>query len=105
MADIPHFKFPFQRSPDGKTVDVVEQDTVEHVMTCEEVIVRCPLGFRIERPEFGWPFPEFQTGDIDLSALEAALADLEPRGSANSQQWADVVHAAVRHIEVEVQTG
>lgn len=96
----PHFAFPFKRS--GGLVRTVEQDTEEHVMACENVIVRCPVGFRAERPEFGWPFPEFRTAPLDLSELEAALRRWEPRGQASAQEWADEADAAVREIQVEV---
>jgi hypothetical protein len=78
MADIPHFRHPFTRSPSGR-VAVVEQDTPEHVQSCQNVIVRCPTGFREERPEFGWPFPEFRTAPLDLTELAVALRRFEPR--------------------------
>jgi phage baseplate assembly protein W len=102
MADVPHFAFPFGRS-DGK-VAVVEQDTSQHVMACENVIVRCPVGFRNERPEFGWRFPQFDPVPLDVRPLEAALARFEPRGHANAEEHADAVSAAVRHISIEVES-
>jgi phage baseplate assembly protein W len=102
MADIPHLAFPFERGPDGK-VAVVEQDTDEHVMACENVIVRCPVGFRTERPEFGWPFPEFQNAPIDTDALQAALERFEPRSRVTATEYADVADQAVRNITVEVE--
>ena len=102
MADLPHFKFPFERGTDGK-VGVVEQDTDEHVMSCENVIVRCPVGFRVERPEFGWAFPEFHNAPIDTAALEAALQRFEPRSRATAREYADAADEAVRNITVEVE--
>lgn len=101
-ADRPHFAFPFQLGYDGK-VGVVEQDSIEHVVACENVIVRCPLGFRDDRPEFGWPFPTFQTTPLDLSSLESALNRYEPRGNANAVEYADAVDEAIRHISVDVE--
>lgn len=102
MADRPHFAFPFQRGADGK-VQVVEQDSEEHIMACENVIVRCPLGWREEKPEFGWPWPEFSTIPLDLSALEAALRQWEPRSRATAQEYADIAEAAVRDVIVSVE--
>lgn len=101
MADTPHFAYPFQRGANGH-IAVVEQDTDEHVMACENVIVRCPLGFRDERPEFGWPWPEFRTAPVDVGALEEALRRFEPRGRATGHEYADAVNAAVRNIDIEV---
>jgi phage baseplate assembly protein W len=82
--DMPHMAFPFQmtRDADGNVLylNVVEQDTDEHIMACEQVIAWCPLGARAERPEFGWPWPLFSTQPVDPSPLEQALTTYEPRG-------------------------
>jgi len=98
----PHFKFPFTLNAEGR-INQIEQDTIEHVQSCEEVIVRCPLGFRDDRPEFGWPWPEFANIPIDPQALEDALATFEPRGRANAVEWAEAANAAVRNISVDVE--
>jgi phage baseplate assembly protein W len=96
MAEIPHMAFPFARG------SVVEQDTEAHIMSCENVIVRCDLGFREDRPEFGWPFPTFQNNPLNLEPLRTALARFEPRGNADISQWADEAELAVQHIEILV---
>lgn len=100
--DRPHFQYPFRRGEDGKVV-CVEQDTAEHIHSCENVIVRCPVGFRDDRPEFGWPFPEFANVPINTRALEDALREFEPRGRANAVEWANAAEAGVRHISVDVE--
>lgn len=97
----PHFSYPFQRAAGGR-VEVVEQDTDEHVMACENVIVRCPAGFRDERPEFGIPFPEFHTAPVDVAGIEDALRRFEPRSSATGHEYADAADAAIRNIDIEV---
>jgi hypothetical protein len=102
MADNPHFAFPFERDSAGK-VRVVEQDSSDHIMSCEHVVVRCPLGWRDERPEFGWPFPEFHNVPLDLGPLKAALERFEPRGEARVDQYIDAASAAITHITVEVE--
>lgn len=104
MAEIPHFRYPFTRGPDGR-VQVVEQDTPEHIKSCQSVIVRCPTGFREERPEFGWSFPEFRTAPLDLSELAGALRRFEPRAQhVTVQEWADEADAAIRHAQVTSET-
>jgi phage baseplate assembly protein W len=99
--DIPHLSFPFQRDPVSGSVQVVQQDTVEHVMSCELVIVNHPLGARLDRPEFGWAWPELQNAPLDLGSLEQALRQFEPRGQASAMQYADVAAATV-HVSVDV---
>jgi phage baseplate assembly protein W len=104
MPDLPiapHFSYPFQRDAAGR-VEVVEQDTDEHVMACENVIVRCPAGFRDERPEFGIPFPEFRTAPLDVGGIEDALRRFEPRSRATGHEYADTADAAIRNIDIEV---
>jgi phage baseplate assembly protein W len=98
----PHFAFPFERDPATGKVRVVEQDTPEHVMACENVIVRCPRGFRLDRPEFGWRFPQFRNVPVDVTELEAALQQFEPRSRARGSEYADAANAARRRISVEV---
>ena len=96
-----HIPFPFERGPNG-SVNVVEQDTDEHIMSCETVIVSHPLGYRHDRPEFGWAWPELETATLNLGSLEQALRQFEPRGSATASQYADTAQAAVLHVSVVV---
>lgn len=103
MADIPHFRFPFALSANGASVVVDEQDSIREIESCENVIIRCPTGWREEKPDFGWPFPEFASAPIDTTALEAALRRFEPRGKARGFEYADAADAAVRHISVDVE--
>jgi phage baseplate assembly protein W len=74
-VEFPHFAFPFQRGPDN----VVEQDTPEHVLGCLLTIAHCPVGFRLERPDFGIPWMEYRTQIDPSSSVEDALLELEPR--------------------------
>lgn len=73
MPDTPHFSYPFERGPNGR-VRVVEQDTAAHELSRANVIVRCPLGFRDERPDFGWAWPEYRNLPLDLAPLDEAFA-------------------------------
>ena len=57
QPDYPHFDYPFVRGADGRP-KMVEQGTEEHVVACENLIVRCTQGFRDDRPEFGIVWPE-----------------------------------------------
>jgi hypothetical protein len=100
MADLPHFAYPFGRT-DGK-VNVVEQDTTEHIMACENVILHCPTGFRDDRPEFGWTWPEYRNR-IDPGELVNAMTSFEPRSSASPQELTTRAQAALGEAEIKVE--
>ena len=97
MVDRPHFAFPFARG------SYVEQDTADHVMSCEHMILRCPLGFRDERPDFGIPWPEFANAPLDADGIERALRRLEPRGNATAEEYADLAEGATRIISIDIE--
>lgn len=106
MADRPHFAFPFERGPDGK-VKVVEQDSPAHIMSCENVIAHCPQGFRLDRPEFGVPWPEYRPIQrVTPQELVAAMRQFEPRSRLTGEQVADLVAQAQGEVtlQVEVET-
>lgn len=97
MIDRPHIKYPFQRDPATGKVQVVEQDTPEHVMSCNLVITNCPQGAREDRPEFGWPWPELANAPLDLTPLRLALEQFEPRNARlDMTQYLDAATAAVQ---------
>ena len=89
----PHFSFPFTLTDTG--AETVEQGSTEHIMAQAQVIAYCPLGYRQERPEFGWPWPDLQVMPIDADALVQALnrylespvtavAEIDPEALANA---------------------
>jgi phage baseplate assembly protein W len=75
------------------------------VMSQVEILVRCPTGFRFERPDFGWPFPQYQNAPVDLTALAAALAHFVPDARTSVEQFANAAEVAVQEIQVEVFNG
>jgi phage baseplate assembly protein W len=100
----PHFAFPFELV-NGKPREL-EQDTLAQVESCELVIIYSPSGYRPERPDFGWQFPEFRQIPLDLTGLKNALEEFEPRGDADVVRWADEAEIAVEHglVTIEVNT-
>jgi phage baseplate assembly protein W len=96
MADLPHFAFPFARGA------YVEQDSMEHVVSCENVIVRCPVGFRVERPDYGVPWPDYAT-QIDGEVVAQALAALEPRSTCTAYTARDWLADAMATITIELE--
>ena len=93
--ELPHFAYPFARTPDGTGIAVTEQDTPEEIMACELVIVAYPVGFRDDRPEFGWAWPDLEQAPISTVQLEQALKEFEPRAPVSIEQVYDAANAAV----------
>jgi hypothetical protein len=100
MADIPHLALPF-RFANGAAV-VYDQDTTDEIMSCVLAIALCPLGYRVELPTFGVPDLTFSEGVAPIDALEAALAEWEPRAHEVADAWADGLDAFVSHVLVRV---
>jgi hypothetical protein len=86
----------------GGQVQVVEQDTAEHIVSCEQVIVSCPTGARWARPEFGWPWPIFKGIPLDTGALQQALRTFEPRSEATATDLDNLADAALRNWLVQI---
>jgi phage baseplate assembly protein W len=109
--DIPHFGFPFGRNDSGK-VTVTEQGTLDHIRAQESAVVVTPLGFRDDRPDFGWEFSEllFSSLPLNLAALADALRRFVPDSNADLTEWAatieewgDQASIATRHVRIEEQ--
>jgi len=105
MPETPHFAFPFDRDPRTGKVRVVEQGSPEHVLGNDNVIVRCPMGWREERPEFGWPWPEFANAPLDLEGLAAALDEFGQPAHRNIADYAASADQAVRQVQIDVEAG
>lgn len=79
-VQIPHLSYPFQFGANGHA-NVLEQDFLPEVANCCQVILKCPVGMRIELPEFGSIDQAFTTA-ADADAIVAALQRWEPRADA-----------------------
>jgi phage baseplate assembly protein W len=99
----PHFQQPFTFVP-GQGVNVVEQDTPEHIQSCWYTIAACPTGFRTERPEFGWDQPFMRTMPVDFSGLVAAFQLFEPRVPDVSVTQAESVYGEVVQVTGQMES-
>lgn len=86
--DSPHFRFPFKFTAAGPA-DVMEQDSSEDIAQCVEIILRFPLGMRIDIPEFGISDQTFREKGPDLNELRTAIARWEPRADIVMDQTLD----------------
>lgn len=100
-VQVPHFRHPFSRTADGTRVIVVEQGTTEHVQSQALNVIACPVGFRLDRPEYGWPIPMFQNAPLDTGPLQDALERFVGQ-KVDVSEYADSVQAAARHLSVVV---
>lgn len=76
-VDTPHLKWPLRF--EGDHMAVVEQDSIEEIEQCVEAIVRYPLGFRDELPEFGLSDQTFLQGGVNVEVVRAVIERWEPR--------------------------
>ena len=105
----PHFSFPFTLTAKGSKT--VEQGSTEDIMAQAQVVAYCPLGYRQDRPEFGWPWPDLSLMPIDTSPLEDALNRfLNPQAQAEVQiDPAALANAALGiqniYVNINIPTG
>jgi hypothetical protein len=100
MADFPQFDLPF-RFENGQLA-TVEQDSLADIVNKVETLVRCPLGFRDELPEFGWPQPAFETTPLDVSRQQALIDEWVPDARAVLSEHGSSTDEAVRTIQVTI---
>lgn len=98
QPDVPQFSFPL-RTRGGRFV-VVEQGSIDEVRDNVEVIVRTPLGERVEYPDFGVTDPTFRTG-VDLDEIREACDQAEPRAVPLLDSEVDA-QTMVRQINIGV---
>jgi hypothetical protein len=79
MTDVPHFSYPFRFG--GPQAAVSEQDSVEEIADCCAAILLCPLGYRVELPEFGLPPQTFSTPGPDRDEIRSAIEAWEERAA------------------------
>lgn len=102
MTDPPHFAAPFSFNGAG-VANVVEQDSVEEVAACVYNVVVCIEGQRIDEPDFGIPDPMFANAPVDITAIEDAIAQWEPRADLSLSEHGDAINAALRTVQIDVQ--
>lgn len=81
-VDVPHFSLPFRFEADNMGnlhASVNEQDSPEDIADCVQGILSCPLGFRLELPDFGVRDQTFSSPGASIDDIQAAIALYEPR--------------------------
>lgn len=99
MTDVPHFSLPFRFTPQAA---VSEQDSIDEITDCVLAVLSCPLGFRVDLPEFGIADPVFSTPAVDVDELRTAVDGWEPRAQTVFDEQPDKLDQLLDHVQVLV---
>jgi len=103
VIELPHFGAPFAFGMKG-TVDVVEQDTVEHVAACVFNIASCTVGQVPMLPDLGISDLTASTVPVDTDGLVAEIAGQEPRAQLMATESGSQLDVTLRTIQLNVST-
>jgi phage baseplate assembly protein W len=93
MDNVPHLALPLRIT--GDHFVSVQQDTLDELVAAVAAIVTFPLGYRVERPDFGRP--------LDTLDVEQAVEAYEPRALVNvTEQPYDPLDPGADRLRVEV---
>lgn len=101
MIEAPHFSLPFRFATPLAAVS--EQDSIDEIADCVLAIMLCPLGFRVELPDFGLPDPAFASPAPDLGAIRTVVELWEPRAALVLDAQPDLLDELVAHIRTTVR--
>jgi phage baseplate assembly protein W len=77
----PKLAFPFRFAGAGTHAATVEQGSDEEIISCVEVLLRTPVGSRIEVPDYGINDYVFRQGGVALPEVESSIGFWEPRAT------------------------
>lgn len=102
MTDPTHIAYPFRWGAHGNAVEL-EQDTIEEISNCCEVIIRTDIGVLQDLPEFGIDDPTF-TRRVDSNLLGRQINLWEPRAQVQITSKADTIDQLVETVTLQVST-
>lgn len=102
MNDIPHFSFPFKLQ--GKQFAQNEQDTLDDIAACVDLVMLYEPGWREMLPDFGITSLVFQDQPIGGDLLIAQIQRWEPRAHVLFDQMPDVYDPKTLHGRVQVMS-
>jgi hypothetical protein len=97
MTDVPHFSEPFRFATPYAAVS--EQDSLDEIADCVFAVLVCPLGFRVELPQFGLPDPTFSMPAPDVDEVRDAIETWEPRAASVLSLQPDASDELVAHVQ------
>lgn len=104
---VPHFVIPFHFHDHGHGVQahVVDQDTNDEIFVCVEAIARFPLGFRIEKTDFGMPDQTFTEGGVDEEEIRVSILNQEPRAEILVEHHIETYDELITNARIKVAAG
>lgn len=96
---VPHLALPFSIGAGGRA-RTVEQDTLDDIAQCVQVLLTTVVGERVELPEYGIDDPTFLTR-MDLNEIRLAIEEWEPRAETLLFEEPDRFDELVRYIIAE----
>lgn len=99
----PHFDLPFRFTPSGGGGSaVVEQNSFEDIANCVEAIIRTPLGYRDDAPQFGFPDLTLIEQPIISKDVVELVQSQEPRATVLIGEQVDFIDVLIDRLTVEV---
>lgn len=103
--ETPQFDLPFRLDPLGAGPLEVEQDSGEEIGDSVEVLLRTPLGWYDDLPDYGVDLPLFEEGvPPDMGEIQTAITAWEERADALIDAQPDLLDAFVARVTVKVST-
>lgn len=97
--DAPQFDLPFRLGSDGQPVET-PQDELQDVTNCVQVLIRTPLGFFPEQPDYGTVEGTFEE-EVNLDDLQAAISQWEERADDMIEEDPDMLDYFVRNVNIK----
>ena len=98
--DTPKISFPLRLRANGASAVVVEQDSIDEIMDCVEVLLSTEEGSREEAPAYGIDDLTFRMGGVDQELVMATIAKWEPR--AETILEADEIEQFIQRVRLKV---
>jgi phage baseplate assembly protein W len=106
MADLdtPQFDLPFRLGADGNPVEV-EADSGAEIGDCVEVLLRTPLGFHDDLPDYGVDMPLFEesSGAVNMDEVQTAISTWEERADVLIDSEPDLLDVFVSRVTINVR--
>lgn len=102
MSDINHISYPFRWGPTGNAAEL-EQDTLDEITNCVEVVVRTSVGDLVDQPDMGITDPLFKRIP-NVVQLSSQINQWEPRADIQLDTFFDTVDTLIRYITLQIAT-
>ena len=101
MDNVPHLALPLRVV--GDRYVSVQQDTLDELTSSVAAITQFPLGYRVERPDFGIVPMELTQRPLAALDIEQAVEAFEPRASVRVAEMPyDPFDPGAARVSVEV---